>query len=148
MVPAELAELREKLYDIERSQTQDEDIKDEKDSVMKDPHVKGLFDECNNWANAIENGDMFITPTFQPIFSELADVKGQLEKLSLTQAWSLRETDLFDHLQRLRAVDESRVDGKFIDTQGKHPEESQRVRKPPFLSPFAYNSSCISYYTS
>jgi len=135
LVPAELSELRERLHEIEKSQTQDEDIQGSEESAMKDPLVKGLFDDCNNWANAIENGNMFITPTFQPMFSELADVKGQLEKLSLTQAWSLRETDLFDHLQRLRAVDEARVDGKFIDTQGKHPEESQRVCNPSSFSP-------------
>lgn len=140
------------MKEIEKSQTQDNDIQDAEESAMKDPQVKALFEDCNNWANAIANGEMVITPTFQPMFSELADVKGQLEKLSLTQAWSLRETDLFDYLQRLRAVDEKRVDGKFIDTQGKHPEESQRVwpicvpcrvkyTKLIFLSSFFYTCS-------
>lgn len=56
---------------------------------------------------------------FQDTFNNLFEIHKQLEKLSLTQAWSLRETDLYSYQRRLDRVDESRVDGKFVDAAGK-----------------------------
>lgn len=45
-------------------------------------------------------------------------IRNQLEKISLTQAWSLRETDLYDFQRQLDSYDESRVDGNFVDADG------------------------------
>lgn len=42
-----------------------------------------------------------------------------MEKLSLTQAWSLRETDLYDFQRQLDKIDENRVDGNFHDDRGR-----------------------------
>lgn len=42
--------------------------------------------------------------------------------MSLTQAWSLRETDLYDFQRELDKIDESRVDGNFLDDEGKSAE--------------------------
>lgn len=39
--------------------------------------------------------------------------------MTLTQAWSLRETDLYDYQRQLDRIDEARVDGNFIDAEGK-----------------------------
>lgn len=39
--------------------------------------------------------------------------------MNLTQAWSLRETDLYSYQRQLDRVDESRVDGNFLDATGK-----------------------------
>ena len=55
---------------------------------------------------------------FKPIYEKLCDIRNQLEKLSLTQAWSLRETDLFNFQCELDGVDEARVNGEFVDEQG------------------------------
>lgn len=52
------------------------------------------------------------------MFNILVDVRNKLEKLSLTQAWSLREADLYDYQRQLDKIDESRVDGNFIDEDG------------------------------
>jgi hypothetical protein len=50
----------------------------------------------------------------------------------MTQAWSLRETDLFTYQRKLNRIDESRVDGNFLDSSGKSADiHSQRVE---FLS--------------
>lgn len=46
------------------------------------------------------------------------DIRDALEKLSLTQAWSLRETDLYDFQRKLDRIDESRIDGNFEDENG------------------------------
>lgn len=39
--------------------------------------------------------------------------------MNLTQAWSLRETDLYDYQRQLDRADDSRVNGNFIDADGK-----------------------------
>jgi len=59
----------------------------------------------------------------------LIEIRNKLEKLSLTQAWSLRETDLYDYQRQLDKIDESRVDGNFVDPEGNFAElYVQRVR--------------------
>ncbi len=47
------------------------------------------------------------------------NIRDALEKLSLTQAWSLRETDLYDYQRKLDRIDESRIDGNFEDENGR-----------------------------
>jgi hypothetical protein len=59
---------------------------------------------------------------FAPIHQTLTDIRNKLEKLSLTQAWSLRETDLYDFQRQLDKIDESRVNGNFLDADGKPTE--------------------------
>lgn len=59
---------------------------------------------------------------FAPTHQTLCDIRNRLEKLSLTQAWSLRETDLYDFQRQLDKIDESRVNGNFLDGEGKPTE--------------------------
>lgn len=60
-----------------------------------------------------------IDPRFQDQFDRLLKIRNTLENASLTQAWSLRETDLYDFQRTLDRVDEARVDGQFLDAEGK-----------------------------
>jgi hypothetical protein len=53
-----------------------------------------------------------------PQYETLTGIRNALEKLSLTQAWSLRETDLYDYQRQLDKYDESRIDGNFVDADG------------------------------
>jgi hypothetical protein len=58
----------------------------------------------------------------------LLAIRSKLEKLTLTQAWSLRETDLWDFQRQLDRIDEARVDGNFFDALGRPAEiYEQRV---------------------
>ena len=51
--------------------------------------------------------------------------------MNLTQAWSLRETDLYSYQRQLDRIDESRVDGNFLDAEGKPADlHAQRVMLP------------------
>lgn len=59
---------------------------------------------------------------FQDKYLVLVDIRNKLEKLSLTQAWSLRETDLYDFQRQLEKIDESRVDHNFVDAEGNFAE--------------------------
>jgi hypothetical protein len=55
--------------------------------------------------------------------------------MNLTQAWSLRETDLYSYQRQLDRIDESRVDGNFLDAEGKPADlHSQRVSSSILLS--------------
>lgn len=69
-----------------------------------------------------------IDERFKPTYDKLCDIRNHLEKLSITQAWSLRETDLYDYQRRLDRIDESRVNGNFEDPSGgKADLHAQRV---------------------
>jgi hypothetical protein len=59
---------------------------------------------------------------FREKYQTLVEIRNKLEKLSLTQAWSLRETDLYDYQRQLDRIDESRVDGNFVDADGNFAE--------------------------
>jgi len=81
-------------------------------------------------ANCIKRGE--IPESFMPMFNVLIGMRNDLEKLSITQAWSLRETDLYDFQRQLDKIDESRVDGNWLDENGKPAElYVQRVSYPP-----------------
>lgn len=60
-----------------------------------------------------------IAPAFQDTYEKLFAIRSKLEKLSLTQAWSLRETDLWDFQRQLDRIDEARVEGNFFDALGR-----------------------------
>lgn len=59
---------------------------------------------------------------FSKTYETLVDIRNKLEKKTLTQAWSLRETDLYDYQRQLDEIDVSRVDGNFHDKDGNPAE--------------------------
>ncbi|CAI6338555.1 unnamed protein product [Periconia digitata] len=74
------------------------------------------------WVNLIKEKQGRIAPAFKEVYDKLLGIRNKLEKLSLTQAWSLRETDLWNYQRQLDRIDESRVDGQFIDAVGRPSE--------------------------
>ena len=68
-----------------------------------------------------------IASSLRPIAEKLFRLKSHLERLSVTQAWSLRETDLYDYIIQVQEIDRSRIDGKFVDKDGNSPEDGQSV---------------------
>ena len=89
--------------------------------------VQDLFNQCIELAQFFASHDVKVNPALQDTYDALAEVKGQLDKQVLTQDWSLRETDLFDHMKVLRSIDRKRANGKFVGTDGNSPEEGQKV---------------------
>ena len=96
------------------------------------PHRQGKIDE-----------------RFRTIYDKLSDIRNQLERLTLTQAWSLRETDLYNYQRQLDRVDESRVNGNFEDATGyKADLHAQRVG---YMSSFGTRlplTSCLDIVVS
>lgn len=60
-----------------------------------------------------------IDERFQDTYDKLLKLRKELEQMNLTQAWSLRETDLYSYQRQLDRIDEARVKGNFIDEQGR-----------------------------
>jgi hypothetical protein len=60
-----------------------------------------------------------IDERFQETYDKLVKIKNTLEQMNLTQAWSLRETDLYSYQRQLDRIDEARVNGNFIDAEGR-----------------------------
>ena len=68
-----------------------------------------------------------IAPGLAHHADKLLRIKHKLEKLELTQAWSLRETDLYDFSVALVEMDDRRVGRKFAVEDGSTPDEGQGV---------------------
>lgn len=67
--------------------------------------------------------ERFIDP-----YDKLRNIRDKLEQMNLTQAWSLRETDLYSFQRQLDRIDEGRVDGNFLDVGGRPADlHAQRV---------------------
>ncbi|KAK7542235.1 uncharacterized protein J3D65DRAFT_613068 [Phyllosticta citribraziliensis] len=81
--------------------------------------VADLLNRCLLWHDIIEQKQGRIDERFEETYKKLLGIRNQLEKLQLTQAWSLRETDLYSFQRQLDRIDESRVDGNFLDATGQ-----------------------------
>jgi len=84
--------------------------------------IDELLTRTLQWSDIVLERKGEIPDNFKPTYNILVGIRNELEKLSLTQAWSLRETDLYDYQRQLDKIDEARVDGNFIDADGNPAE--------------------------
>lgn len=84
------------------------------------------------WADIITERPGYVDPAFKDVYDRLLTIRNALESKSLLQAWSCRETDLYDFQRRLDRIDESRMqDGNFACPSGKPADiQTQRVCPP------------------
>jgi hypothetical protein len=87
-----------------------------------DAEINELLTRILEWADVVMDHKGVMPDNFKPTYDILVNIRNELEKLSLTQAWSLRETDLYDYQRQLDRIDEARVDGNFLDSEGKPAE--------------------------
>ncbi|KAL4896485.1 hypothetical protein BDV59DRAFT_170761 [Aspergillus ambiguus] len=81
--------------------------------------IKTLMHRCWRWTEIVLEREGKIDERFQEQYERLLDIRNQLDRLSVTQAWSLRETDLFGYQRKLDRIDEARVNGNFVDAEGR-----------------------------
>jgi len=81
--------------------------------------VLDLYERCVKWSDMVLERKGQVADQWRPIYDQLISIRNELEKLSLTQAWSLRETDLYDYQRQLDKIDESRQGGNFQDEKGR-----------------------------
>ncbi|KAL9933776.1 hypothetical protein V8E36_007434 [Tilletia maclaganii] len=82
----------------------------------------GILEECFEICHDITVRNDEVPMELQPIYDRLVEIKAQLEHLVLTHRWTLRETDLWNYQVSLKEIDRLRVNGKFVDSEGKQPE--------------------------
>ncbi|KAI1331910.1 hypothetical protein F5Y16DRAFT_395200 [Xylariaceae sp. FL0255] len=96
---------------------------DENGDVLKGSDgIVSLLERCQLYTSLILKKEGRIPDKWKPIYDVLIGIRNALDKLSLTQAWSLRETDLYDYQRQLDKIDENRVDGNWLDDEGKPAE--------------------------
>ena len=91
-------------------------------------HLLFLFRICDDSNASFQSRQGKIDERFQDTYAKLREIRNQLDHLTLTQSWSLRETDLWMYQRQLDRIDEARVDGNFLDAEGKPADlHAQRV---------------------
>ncbi|KAM3511314.1 hypothetical protein MY11210_005051 [Beauveria gryllotalpidicola] len=81
--------------------------------------MQEVHDKCSRWSEIVLERKGNVPESFRETYRALVGIRNELEKLSLTQAWSLRETDLYDFQRKLDKIDESRQNGNFFDDKGR-----------------------------
>ena len=124
----EVQELKEELETIQSQMVDDKFVAPDGSIPASQDIAIGLMRRCQLWSGLVEQKKGKIDERFKDTWDRLKAIRDKLEKLSLTQAWSLRETDLWQFQRALDRIDEQRVDGNFIDAEGQPADlHSQRV---------------------
>ncbi|KAL2864634.1 uncharacterized protein BJX67DRAFT_361062 [Aspergillus lucknowensis] len=116
---SEVNGLRDQLKKIEDTTKDGFFVDAEGSKYPNQEDVKSLLHRCWRWTEIVLDREGKIDERFREQYERLLDIRNQLDRLSVTQAWSLRETDLFVYQRKLDRIDESRVNGNFVDVEGK-----------------------------
>ncbi|KAG0158827.1 hypothetical protein PDIDSM_6347 [Penicillium digitatum] len=116
---SEVNALREQLKKIERTVKEGNFVDDEGNVLAGQDGLKSLIHRCWRWTEIVLEREGKIDERFRDQYERLLGIRNQLERLSVTQAWSLRETDLFVYQRKLDRIDEARVNGNFVDAEGQ-----------------------------
>ncbi|KAJ5996611.1 hypothetical protein N7499_007070 [Penicillium canescens] len=116
---SEVNNLREQLKKIEKG-TKDGNFVDAEGNILAgQDRLKSLMHRCWRWTEIVLEREGKIDERFREQYERLLEIRNQLDRLSVTQAWSLRETDLFGYQRKLDRIDEARVNGNFVDAEGQ-----------------------------
>ncbi|KAL2134097.1 hypothetical protein VTI74DRAFT_984 [Chaetomium olivicolor] len=118
----EIQKFKNRLKDIEDSRVDGKFVDSEGRELRGSDVVSNLLERCLVWSDIVLERKGVIPDAFKDKYEILTNIRNELEKLSITQAWSLRETDLYDFQRELDKIDESRVDGNWLDQDGKPAE--------------------------
>lgn len=119
---SEVQKLQAQLKEVDAKRTDGKFMSVSGEVLEGNEEVCELLRICLLWSDIVLERKGKIPEHFQPTYQILVDIRNKLEKLSLTQAWSLRETDLYDYQRQLDRIDESRIEGNFHDIEGKPAE--------------------------
>ncbi|KAF9192119.1 hypothetical protein BGZ49_003467, partial [Haplosporangium sp. Z 27] len=115
---SEVHHIQEELREIEAKRV-DGKFMDEKGNVVSgQAAVIGLLEDCYDDCHNLLATKERVPPALQDIFQRLQVIKTDLERLVLTQRWTLRETDLWQYEIQLNEISALRINGKFVDQDG------------------------------
>ncbi|KAK4158561.1 hypothetical protein C8A00DRAFT_10734 [Chaetomidium leptoderma] len=118
----EIQKFKSKLKEIEDSLVDGKFVDAEGTELRGSGAVAELLRRCLMWSDIVLERKGTIPESFKDKYNILINIRNDLEKLSITQAWSLRETDLYDFQRQLDKIDEARVDGNWLDHEGNPAE--------------------------
>jgi len=114
----EVTKLQDQLKEIDATRVNGKFVEADGTIPAGNEDVSNLLNRVLQWSDIVLERKGEFPEAFKPQYKELVDIRNALEKLSLTQAWSLRETDLYDYQRQLDKADESRIDHNFVDKDG------------------------------
>ena len=90
------------------------------------------MEECYEIAHETKaRGDSLnVSESLRPIYDRLQAIRSELERLSLTHRWTLKETDLYNYTVALAEIDRMRKDGRW----GELEEKDKDIEKKPRAS--------------
>ncbi|TAQ91433.1 hypothetical protein B7494_g213 [Chlorociboria aeruginascens] len=118
----EVQKLQNQLREIDSQRVDGKFVTASGEIPAGNDEVCDLLGRCLVWSEIVLARKGEFPEAFSQPYQVLIEIRNKLEKLSLTQAWSLRETDLYDFQRQLDKIDESRVDGNFVDADGNFAE--------------------------
>ncbi|KAL6864095.1 hypothetical protein J3F83DRAFT_744570 [Trichoderma novae-zelandiae] len=116
---AEVQKLQRQLLDIGEKRKDGQFVDENGNVPPGSVEIGELYQRCLKWSEMVLERKGSMPEQFRPIYDTLVGIRNELEKLSLTQAWALRETDLYDFQRQLDKIDESRQNGNFYDDRGR-----------------------------
>ncbi|KAI0206933.1 hypothetical protein F4808DRAFT_405885 [Astrocystis sublimbata] len=120
--PKDIQKFEVQLKEIDDMRKGGQFVDERGNKLQGSDEVVTLLERCQLYTGVVlERGGKF-PDKWRPIYNTLIGIRNELDKLSLTQAWSLRETDLFDFQRQLDKIDENRVDGNWLDDEGQPAE--------------------------
>ncbi|KAI1875441.1 hypothetical protein JX265_004499 [Neoarthrinium moseri] len=120
--PEDIHKAQAHLKDIDERRVNGQFVDEDGNVLAGSDQVSSLLDRCQRYTHVVLERAGNIPEQWKPLYSVLVGIRNELDKLSLTQAWSLRETDLYDFQRQLDKIDESRVDGNWLDEHGRPAE--------------------------
>ncbi|KAI0442433.1 hypothetical protein F4803DRAFT_375323 [Xylaria telfairii] len=120
--PKDIQKFEVQLKEIDEMRKDGSFVDDQGNILQGSDKITALLERCQLYTGVVrERGGKF-PDKWRPIYDVLIGIRNELDKLSLTQAWSLRETDLYDFQRQLDKIDESRIDGNWVDDEGQSAE--------------------------
>lgn len=117
-----MEKLKAQLQEIDRQRIAGQ-FRTEDDSIIKgSDEVSELLERALTWSDIVLERKGVIPEQWKRIYDVLIGIRNDLDKFSITPAWSLRETDLYDYQRQLDKIDEARIDGNWLDDQGRPAE--------------------------
>ncbi|OTB09099.1 hypothetical protein M426DRAFT_132354 [Hypoxylon sp. CI-4A] len=121
-LPSEIHKREAELKEISEKRKDGQFVDADGNILNGSEKISELLDRCLAYTQILLERNGEFPEKWKPVYNVLVGIRNELDKLSLTQAWSLRETDLFDYQRQLDRIDESRVDGNWLDEQGQPAE--------------------------
>ncbi|CAN8105638.1 unnamed protein product [Discula destructiva] len=118
----EFEKLKSQLKEIDAKRIDGRFTTEDGKTARGNEEMSQLLERALHWSDIVIERKGVIPEQWRQIYDVLIGIRNDLDKFSITPAWSLRETDLYDYQRQLDKIDEARVDGNWVDAEGKPAE--------------------------